>query len=110
MYTPKTLKLESGATYGYDAQGNRICTGSRMGRRDKLPLVRSAPCKLRIKALKWVDGDYDQSGAYWGYTPGDTIYCAWNADGVQVFIRAKSLAEALNAVCEAIPGATFYPQ
>lgn len=44
------------------------------------------PC--RCFKVKFVDGDYDEGGAYWG-GPAD-LYCATNGEGVQVFMRADS--------------------
>jgi hypothetical protein len=85
--------------------------GAQFGRRDELPEDREAPIKLRLEKLRWVDGDYDQFGAYWGYTSGTDIYCAWGEDDVKqvlVFVRAATRAFAKHLVVEKVPGATFY--
>ena len=104
-----TLKLPSGTTYSYGNQGERICTGSSMGRRDILPDDPCETIKLRVEKLRWVDGDYDQGGAYWGYTSGTAIYCAWDPhSGVRLFTRAESRHDAMHDFLEKIPAATFY--
>src|ERR1035441_2568759 len=51
--------------------------GADMGRPNRLPSDILAPIKLRMERLKWVDGDYDAGGSYWGGGSGDFIYCAW---------------------------------
>lgn len=40
--------------------------GAQMGRRNELPDDVSAPIKLQMERLRWIDGDYDHGGAYWG--------------------------------------------
>jgi YD repeat-containing protein len=86
------LTLPSGLTYGYDAAGKRVCTGTQMGRRDTLPDDPLSCSTLIVTQLAFCDGDYDAWGAYWG--GGDPIYCAWNHLGVRVFVRAKNRKEA----------------
>lgn len=98
--------LEEGATYGYDEKGNRHCRGSMMGRRIILPDDPEASIKLRMEHLRFVDGCYDQGGAYWG-APCD-LYCAYGEEGVQVFVRAINRQGAKNKVRESIPGARFF--
>lgn len=119
------LVLEDGATYGYDAAGKRVCTGSRMGRRNWLPYDANAPIKLRLTPLRFVGQCYDQRGAYWGM--GDTIYCAWTPHDVTcrehdyghiapdkarhrvlVFVWARSRAAAKSLVIARLPNATFF--
>jgi len=87
--------------------------GAPMGRSNTIPTnIKSA--KLYLEKLKWVDGDYDQGGAYWGGGMGDTIYRAYE-DDIEIFVRAKSRVEAkavvkedLEAVIEGFEGVTFY--
>ena len=88
--------------------------GAQMGRRNILPAVAPAGIKLHLTRLRWVDGDYDQWGAYWGNSGGASVYCAqseevypWrsNWDGstvaeprrIEIFVRAHSreIAKAL---------------
>lgn len=114
------LLLPSGSTYGYDNQNKRVCTGSMMGRSNILPFQHmgsnAAPIKLHMERLQWVDGDYDQKGAYWGRTKGDYIYAAYayvfppvDMDFVAlVFVRAKTRSEAKRLVREHLPNAKFY--
>jgi len=80
--------------------------GAQMGRRNILPNDINAPIKLRMERLKWVDGDYDQWGAYWGRSETD-VYCAWNEE-VQVFVRATIRSSAKLSVRDILPNATFY--
>lgn len=77
----------------------------------------AAKVKLRMEKLRWVSGDYDQWGAYWGGGPQrdaegnyywEHIYCAWNESGLRVFVRARSRDAAKLLVLEDLPGATFY--
>lgn len=101
------LKLPNGATYGYDANNRRICTGSQMGRRDELPENPQAPIKLRMEQI--LESDYDRWGAYWG--TGGGIWCAWGEDDkvqVRVFVRAHSRLDAKAKVIEKLPKARFY--
>lgn len=87
--------------------------GAQMGRHNIWPANKNTSIKLRMQKLAMVDGDYDQWGAYWGYTAGTAIYCAWG-DGeyeeftTYAFIRAKSRLDAKNAIRENIPNARFY--
>lgn len=105
------LKLSSGTTYCYGNQGERICTGSQMGRRNLLPDDRAVAVKLRMERLKWIDGDYDQWGAYWGQNGCNHIYCAWHdqsqEDRIEVFVRAVNRKDAKEQVRESLPNAIF---
>ena len=85
--------------------------GADMGRPNLLPEDPAASIRLRLERLRWVDGDYDQGGAYWGNSGGTDIYCAWGEDEkwqVRVFVRAASRDEAKAGVRESVPGVTFY--
>jgi len=69
--------------------------------------------KLRMERLKWVDGDYDQGGAYWGCPGrGMYMYCAWGKDAqdnlIQIFVCSINRADAKQAVKEKLANATFY--
>lgn len=93
--------------------------GAPMGRRNVLPADRyTASPKMRMQKLRWVGGDYDQGGAYWGSgSPGDFI---WWAQGwidhdshcmeteYTVYVRAKNRTDAKAKVREYIPHARFY--
>lgn len=65
------------------------------------------PYKFHLIRLKWVDGDYDQGGAYWGNSGGTSIYWAYD-DEVQVFVRAASRDRAKQQILEKAPQAKFY--
>ena len=110
------LKLESGIDYFTDDNGNKVCKGAKMGRPDSItePIRSLASVKLHMVRLKWVDGDYDQGGAYWGCPGrGMYVYCAWgkwtdNFVFMQVFVRAIGRKDAKIAVWEKIPLAKFF--
>ena len=77
-----------------------------MGRSNTIPTnIKSA--KLYLEKLKWVDGDYDSGGCYWGGGMGDNIYRAYG-DDIEIFVRAKSRKEAKEEVREDFEGVTFY--
>ena len=81
--------------------------GADMGRPNRLPQDVNALIKLRMERLKWVDGDYDEKGAYWGNSSGASIYCAYMSN-VQIFVRAKSRKDAKSLVRDILPAATFF--
>ncbi len=97
--------LHNGSTYCTNADGQRICTGSQMGRRNCLPEDPAQPQKLRMERLRFVDGCYDQGGAYWGAP--ENLWCAYNGEA-EVYVRAGSRAEAKAKVRTVIPNARFY--
>ena len=101
------LTLPRGTTGFTDDTGKWICTGSQMGRRNSLPDDINASIKLQMEPLKWVDGDYDQQGCYWGGGSGDYIYCA-HAETVMIFVRAKNREAAKTGVLAVLPAAKFY--
>jgi hypothetical protein len=112
------LKLSNGLDYGEGPDGKRVCRGALMGRPNRLPQDVNAPIKLRMERLKWVDQDYDAGGAYFGGGNGDFIYCAWGTPlneitgnpfpPVQIFVRAKTRAEAKGKVKEILPLVRFF--
>lgn len=84
-----------------------------MGRADTLPDDPAAPVRLSLVRLRWVDGDYDAGGAYWGGVPGTWIFRAiGDADDgetvAELYVRASSRAEAKARILRRVPGATFY--
>jgi hypothetical protein len=87
--------------------------GASMGRRDTLPENPAAPVRLSLVRLRWVDGDYDAGGAYWGRVPGTWIFRALGDadDGetvAELYVRASGREEAKEKVRARVPGATFY--
>lgn len=65
--------------------------GAPMGRREDA--VEDFEGPVYLQKVPMVDGDYDEGGAYWG-GGGVPIYCAWDREGHQVFIRAKDTFDA----------------
>ena len=68
--------------------------------------------EFEIERLRWVDGDYDEGGAYWGRSGDDYIYRAegHSADAVEsIFVRARGLDEAKAEILKTYPNATFAP-
>jgi hypothetical protein len=85
--------------------------GADMGRANRLPEDLLAKGKLRVTRLKWVDGDYDEFGAYWGNTGKDDVYCAWGDIGetaVRIFVRADARDVAKHEVNNVMPNVSFY--
>lgn len=82
-----------------------------MGRANRLPEDLLAKGKLRVTRLKWVDGDYDSGGAYFGNTGKDNIYCAWGDIGdvsVRIFVRANARDVAKHEINKIMPNVGFY--
>ena len=114
--------LSNGMDYFIDDDGKKVCRGARMGRSFILP-VPGTIVKFRLYRLRFVDGDYDQGGAYWG-SPANVWRAvsieqgSWisNWDGslqkdfkhYEVFVRANSREEAKQKVCSLSPRAKFY--
>ena len=76
-----------------------------------MPGTCDKPVKVYLRKLKWVDSDYDEQGAYWGYEYGTAIYWA-NFDTTEtnedIFVRATSRQDAKNQVLEKVPNAKFF--
>ena len=109
----KLPKLKSGSTGFTNDAGQWVCTGSQMGRRDTLPENKQANGKLRLVRLRWVSGDYDEGGAYWGNVCGTSIYRArGDMDGeeftTELFVRARGRLEAKELILATLPNARFY--
>jgi len=81
--------------------------GSDMGRSSQ---TQGEPERLHLQKMRWVDGDYDTGGAYWGGACGDHIWAAFSGEesendpSVMVFVRAKHLDEAKRLVLEELSG------
>lgn len=73
--------------------------GSPMGRANHIPEdieTYLLTGKLHLVRLKWVDGDYDEGGAYWGNS-GDYIYWAYGetaTEQIDIFVRATDRNDA----------------
>ena len=84
--------------------------GAAMGRKDCVTEP-DFPVKFNLVKLRWVSGDYDQGGAYWGNSGGTDIFHAWGYGEEfeqELFIRALTRKEAKAAVLARFPRATFY--
>jgi hypothetical protein len=86
--------------------------GSQMGRRSVPATDKLFPHKMYLVKLKWVDGDYDEGGAYWGNNcNGASIYWAYGEDDqirFEYFVRAMTRAQAKWYVKKEYPNAKFY--
>ena len=88
--------------------------GAPMGRRNSLPDDTQSPIRLSLTCLPFVDGDYDRGGAYWGCSPtaGGIYRAVGERDGdeyiTEVFVRAKTRADARAQIVAVVPGARFY--
>jgi Zn-finger nucleic acid-binding protein len=111
----KQPKLSNGMDYGTSAIGERICRGAQMGRPNRIPTDNKQPIKMTLRYVPFIDGDYDQGGAYWG-SPAN-LYRAVSADVVafgdslqlvEIFVRANSRKEAKANVRALLPNAKFY--
>jgi hypothetical protein len=79
--------------------------GAPMGRRSEQPADMVGKVSLRL--VPFVDGDYDQGGAYWG--GGTPLFCAWNFRAVDGEMRVCYFRAASRADAKAkLPGCTFY--
>lgn len=81
--------------------------GAPMGQSNQLPDDCSAPIKLQMEKLKWIDHDYICDGTYFGGGSGDYIYCAF-ADNVKIFVRAENRNKAKEEIRDLVPNARFY--
>jgi hypothetical protein len=72
--------------------------GAPMGRRD---WVSDFTERCRCFRVRFVDGAYDEGGAYWG-SPAN-VYCATNGEGVRTFTRANSRKEAKENIKKKYP-------
>ncbi len=84
--------------------------GAPMGRVSDLPSD-GPPIRLHLRYVPFVDGCYDQGGAYWG-APAN-LYVAWGDDPdsgfvVEFYTRAYNREHAKEIVRKHRPNATFY--
>lgn len=80
--------------------------GAPMGRRDSHP-GNEPEARVRVYRVRFVDGDYDRGGAYWG--GGTPLYCATDDMGFVRWIRASDRAAAKAIVREEFPEARLAP-
>ena len=84
--------------------------GAPMGRADwGLIEYRDRPMMMYVQRVRFVDGDYDLGGAYWGGPPSLPLFCAWAEEfDARVFVRAKDRTEAKHKAKEYFPNAKFF--
>ena len=111
----KQPKLSKGTTGIFNEKNEWTCTGSQMGRPNRIPSDNKQPIKMTLRHLPFIDGDYDTGGAYWG-SPAN-LYRAVSVDVVafgdslqlvECFVRANSRKEAKANVRALLPNAKFY--
>ena len=103
--------LGYGATYFINDHGDKVWTGSMMGRSNVLPKDKNESVKLRMQRLDWFDGDYDKGGAYWGRNGVNHVYFATGQASdvtVEIFVRAQNRVGAKEFVLDILPNARFY--
>lgn len=82
--------------------------GAPMGRRSDLA-TDGDPIKLCLRHVPFIDGCYDQGGAYWG-SP-ENLWVAWGDDGDEVcvlYVRARDRQDAKAQVIAHRHNARFY--
>jgi len=60
--------------------------GAPMGRRSSL--IAELSGRVHLRQVRFVDGDYDKGGAYWG--GGQPLFCAWDDEGAVVYTRSDT--------------------
>lgn len=86
--------------------------GANMGRQNQ---TEGKPEQLYLQRIRFVDGDYDSGGAYWGSGP-PALWCAFspenteNDEPIMVFVRADNREEAKIKVQDELKeeGFTFF--
>jgi len=76
--------------------------GAPMGRRSSN--AEDFQGKAHLQRVPFVDGDYDQGGAYWGGPA--TLWCAWDDHGAVIYVRADDRDAA--KADEDLAGLLFY--
>lgn len=79
--------------------------GAPMGRRSYCD---EPTAKVSLFRVRFVDGDYDDGGAYWG--GNSRLYCARTTDGesVQLFVRVADREIAKRDLLARYPSLRFY--
>ena len=99
----KAPYYHNGTTGFTNEHGERVCTGSQMGRRNAIPADYTGE-KLNLRRVPFVDGAYDPGGAYWGGPA--TLWCAWgqtDTEQVEVYVRAPDREAAKLAIIRSFP-------
>ena len=86
--------------------------GANMGRKENKI---GSPERLHLQRIRFIDGDYDTGGAYWG--GGTPLYCAFsderkspNDNPIMIFTRANNRTEAKKRILAELEGSgwTFF--
>ncbi len=91
------------------SDGNKLLTdvsspyGAPMGRRATLT---NLGAKVRLFRVRFVDGDYDSGGAYWGGGGGPLYACI--GDDFEAYRRAGSREHAKEKLLKEFPDLKFY--
>lgn len=97
---------------GFHRDGQFVCTGATMGRRNAIPSDTKTVRKLHLRRVMPCDGgDYDQGGAYWGNLRGNPLWCAWGeseTEQVVYYFRASDREQAKREALSRFPNARFY--
>jgi hypothetical protein len=89
--------------------------GAPMGRRN----CNDSNSPLYLQRVRFIDGDYAADGTYWGGGRGtDPLWCAFNGEddtfapgrGTQIYVRAKTRAQAMAEILERYPDVTFHKE
>src|SRR4051812_10800128 len=83
--------------------------GAPMGRQSDIPANLNG--RVHLRRIPAVGHDYDPGGAYWGDVSGrcgSAVWCAWDAEGSVVYLRARSRVEATKYLREEGFEGTFY--
>lgn len=103
------IKLSNGMIYGLGPNGERICAGARMGRRNILPhdlppQDARKEYKLHLQRMPLDSGGYDSGGAYWGH--GQPMWIATEGakteSGITIFMRAPNREAAKRSCAEIV--------
>jgi len=79
--------------------------GASMGRIRRI----GEPAPLYLQRIRFVDGDYDTGGAYWGGRPSSPLWCAFSEDmTTRIFVRADNRKDAKNNVQDKLTGFTGF--
>jgi hypothetical protein len=104
--------LAHGVNGFVNAQGDFVCTGSRMGRKDCIPADFRTVRQIIVERVPSVVHDYDKGGAYWGDVKGRNgcapLFCAWgdsDTEQAETFFRARGLRDAKKQAQAAFPNA-----
>ena len=85
--------------------------GAPMGRSDNRTELEFS-VRFHLRRMRWVSGDYDEGGAYWGRSMGAAdMWHAWgdaSEEEQEMFLRAWTREEAKRAIQDRFPNATFY--